>query len=58
MFQGTVFGPTLWNVYVSDLTAVISHLDFEIGLYADDINIFRTFRNDVSDVAIFEELKE
>ena len=50
VFQGTVLGPPLWNVYYADARGAILQHDFIDAVFADDLNCWRTFpgtaRND------------
>ena len=42
--QGSVLGPILFCLYVSDLVSIVNHHNLKIHLFADDILIY-----DVSD---------
>ena len=43
VYQGTVWGPTLWNLYFEDARKAINEWLFEEAVYADDLNAFRVF---------------
>ena len=43
VFQGTVLGPPLWNVFFSDVVQPASSLGGEPSLFADDLNVFQLF---------------
>ena len=58
VYQGTVFGPGLWNVFIVDLAIAFQRLGFEVVLSADDVNLFKVFGNSISDVLIFICLHE
>ena len=41
VYQGTVWGPCLWNAFFGDVVAATSSAGFEAVLYADDLNCFK-----------------
>ena len=43
VYQGTVWGPTLWNLHFEDARQAINEWLFEEIVYADDLNAFRGF---------------
>ena len=43
VFQGTVWGPPLWNVFFEDARVPINACGFNEIVYADDLNAFRSF---------------
>ena len=47
-FQGTVWGPTLWNAFFRDCVCAIDGCGFEAVIYADDCNAFRVFSRNMS----------
>ena len=58
VFQGTVWGPTLWNAFFGDCVCAIAVCGFEVVIYADDCNAYRCFPWSMSNGAIMEELRE
>ena len=46
VYQGTVLGPILWNVFFEDARRAINEWLFEEAVYADDLNAFREFPGD------------
>ena len=58
VFQGTVWGSTLWNAFFGDCVCAIHDCDFEVVIYADDCNAFRGFPLCMSNGAILDELHE
>ena len=48
MLQGTVWGPCLWNVFYGDVVIPTRRCGFDQVLFANDLNAFRTYDNDVS----------
>ena len=41
VYQGTVLGPQLWNIYFEDAAKAIQEFLFEEVIYADDLNAFK-----------------
>ena len=56
VFQGTVLGPPLWNVYYSDASDAIRKHDFQETVFADDLNCFRVFDESIGDDYIFSHV--
>ena len=48
VYQGTVLGPTLWNIFFADACEAIREYFFEEVVYADDLNAFRMFHSGTS----------
>ena len=46
VYQGTVLGPPLWNVYFADARRALVHQSFVETTFADDLNAWRAFRLD------------
>ena len=51
VYQGTVWGPPLWNTYFSDACIAIRGTGFDEVVYADDLNAFRPILPCVSNPA-------
>ena len=50
VFQGTVLGPTLWNVFFHDVAFAAAGIDTTEAMFADDLSIYKTFdRNEPND---------
>ncbi len=58
VFQGTVWGPSLWNAFFGDCVCAISVCGFEAVIYADDCNAFRVFPRHTPNSSIHESLAE
>ncbi len=58
VYQGTVFGPGLWNVYYGDSRAAIQACGFKEIIYADDLNCFRLFRRETSNRYLHVAMRE
>ena len=46
-FQGTVWGPPLWDVFYADARHAIQAAGLEVVVYADDLNAYRAVPNPV-----------
>jgi hypothetical protein len=44
VFQGTVWGPTLWNLFYEDARSAIGIAEFQEMVYADDLNAYKAFK--------------
>ena len=44
VFQGTVLGSPLWNVFYADARDSVQNLGFEETVFADDFNCWKTYR--------------
>ena len=56
VFQGTVWGPPLWNVYYEDARQAVNQADFEETVFADDLNSFREYDSNWTDASILEDM--
>ena len=52
VFQGTVWGPTLWNAFVGDASCVFLSAGFYIIIYGDDFNAFKAYDRNVSNSTV------
>lgn len=43
VFQGTVWGPQLWNAFFGDCVVAIRGCSFDVVIYADDCNAFKAY---------------
>ena len=57
VFQGTVWGPTLWNLYFGDAACVLQGYGYIIVIYADDYNAFKAFPRSTNNEHITMELQ-
>ena len=53
VFQGTVWGPTLWNTYFGEAACVLQGNGFVIVIYADDYNAFKPFPSNTGNAHIY-----
>ena len=57
VFQGTVWGPPLWNTYFEDAHQAVRKEHFVETVFADDLNCFKCYNQSIGDEKIFEELQ-
>ena len=57
VFQGTVFGPPLWNQFFSDAAVPLNRSGYTEVVYADDLNAFKAFQPISDKAAIYEDLR-
>ena len=57
IFQGTVLGPILSNLFFVDAQNAVINMNFESTVCADDLNLYKRFPNHFSDAVLFENLK-
>ena len=56
VFQGTVLGPALWNVFFSDVAFAAACGGGETAAFADDLNVFKKFPVGTSNAAIVADM--
>ena len=56
IFQGTVLGPCLWNVFFQDVSSEASARGGQEAMFADDLNVFEQFDVAISNEEIKTEL--
>jgi hypothetical protein len=56
VFQGTVWGPDLWNFFYEDAKEAIQELSYTETVYADDLNAYREFPGGVKNDTIWKSL--
>jgi len=56
-FQGTVWGPSLWNLFFSDAPLALRKCAFKEIMYADDLNAYRVFTNGYSNDFVLGQLR-
>ena len=57
VYQGTVLGPPLWNIFYEDASLAIRCHEFCEIVFADDLNAFKAFEFNTSNEDIFVELR-
>ena len=58
VYQGTVWGPPLWNIFFQDASHAIRLLNFIELVYADDLNALKTYPANASNAIILSDLRE
>jgi len=56
VFQGTVLGPPLWNIFFSDVTQPASSVGGDPSLFADDLTVFQKFAKTESNEQIHRHM--
>ena len=56
LYQGTVWGPVLWNLFFADSVAVVRRRQFQELLYADDLTVSRAYPLSVGNNTIMQDL--
>ena len=56
IFQGSVLGPLLWNLFFSDVSVAVRAVQAEEKIFADDLNAFRDFPLETRDFQIDENM--
>ena len=57
VFQGTVLGFSLWNLFYEDARRAIHETGFEEIAYADDLHGFKEFEHNASVVSVLRSVK-
>ena len=57
VYQGTVWGPVLWNSFFADAVRALIKAQFESIVYADDLNAYRLFPNQTEQSVIDRSLR-
>ena len=58
VFQGTVLGPCLWNIFFADIQYPVRQSGAEEAVFADDMNAFREFDNSVTNHVVMETMRQ
>jgi len=57
VYQGTVIGPDLWNLFFEDSRRPINDCFYTEIVYADDLNAYRVFPSDMDNKKICDNMK-
>ena len=58
VFQGTVLGPPLWNIFYADAVLSIRSHDFTEVVFADDFNCWKRFERNKTNEDIFSAYRD
>ena len=58
VYQGTVLGPPLWNVYYADAALAVNLIGFLEIVFADDLNCFKDFGLTVANETLHAEMHQ
>ena len=58
IFQGTVLGPPLWNVFFKSIDDIIKCCTFKLAKFADDLTAYKNFESSLSNEHILEDMEE
>ena len=58
VFQGTVWGPPLWNIFFEDAHIPVNLAGFLDVFFADDLNCFRAFPAHAEDYQLQSAMEE
>ena len=58
VYQGTVLGPPLWNIYYADAALAVKRYDFLEIIFADDLNCFKDFGLSTSNLELHTEMRQ
>ena len=56
IFQGTVLGPALWNVFFADVAIPAGCTGGNEAMFADDLNVFQLFERELPTESIIQKL--
>ncbi len=58
VFQGTVWGPSLWNIFFGDARDAITEGGYTEAVYADDLNAFKEYDLETSTEEIMSDIDD
>jgi hypothetical protein len=58
VFQGTVLGPTLWNVFFHDVALAATWHGAQESMFADDLNAFKSYAITVTPESIINDMQK
>ena len=56
VFQGTVLGPVLWNIFYADVCRPVRKHHFVESIFADDLISFRPYMRGIGEEYIMQEM--
>ena len=58
VYQGTVLGPPLWNLFFADVALAVRYCNFLDTLFSDDLNCYKDLQPEVPNTAAVKELEK
>ena len=58
VFQGTVWGPSLWNLFYEDARKAIHEVFFQEVVFADDLNAYKVYPGDTDNKQIVKNMQD
>ena len=58
VYQGTVWGPPLWNVFFEDARLAVNQAGYKEALFADDLNAYKDYAGKLSNEVLMEEMSD
>ena len=58
VFQGTVLGPTLWNVFFHDVAYAAAGINTTEAMFADDLSIYKVFECSAANDTIVADMQQ
>ena len=58
VYQGTVWGPPLWNVFFEDARVPVNQAGFSEALFADDLNAYKCYNKSCQNGVLYEEMQD
>ena len=58
IFQGSVLGPTLWNLFYANSVRPVEKKGFTESIFADDLNCFKNFHRSIGPDYVLRQIRE
>ena len=58
VYQGTVWGPPLWNVFFEDARVPVNKTGFMDAFFADDLNCYKDYSKECKNELLVDEMKD
>ena len=58
VYQGTVWGPPLWNLFFEDARLPVNQAGYSEALFADDLNAYQSYDRNCQNGVLYEEIQE
>ena len=57
VYQGTVWGPPLWNVFFEDARMAVNKAGYTEAIFADDLNAYKSYDSSCNSEVLSEEME-